>query len=90
MISCLRGSEIANQMTKEKSAGSGNLVLPFPLQQRGREEDNISNPRVLSDMGLAIPRPTRLLPALAGLGDPRSEPESESNSVSQCAVRSQT
>ena len=33
----------------------------------------ISNPRVLSDMGLAIPRPTRLLPALtAGLGDPRN------------------
>jgi hypothetical protein len=49
---------------KEKiSAGSGMLVLPFV--------SNISNPRVLSDMGLAIPRPTRLLPALAGLGDPR-------------------
>jgi hypothetical protein len=31
-----------------------------------------SNPCVLSDMGLAIPRPTRLLPALAGLGDPRN------------------
>jgi hypothetical protein len=63
-------------MTKEKSAGSGTLVLPFPspLHQEGeRGESNISNPRVLSDMGLAIPRPTRLLPALAaGLGDPRS------------------
>ncbi len=42
----------------------------FPPTQR--REGNISNPRVLSDMGLAIPRPTRLLPALAGLGDPRS------------------
>src|SRR5215211_123827 len=48
--------------TKEKSAGSGMLVLPSPPQ---RGEGNISNPRVLSDMGLAIPRPTRL-------GDPRS------------------
>ena len=46
-----------------KSAGSGNFVLFI----------RISNPRVLSDMGLAIPRPTRLLPALtAGLGDPRN------------------
>jgi hypothetical protein len=44
------------------------LVLPSPPQ---RGEGNISNPRVLSDMGLAIPRPTRL-------GDPRSEPESNS------------
>jgi hypothetical protein len=43
-------------------AGSGNFVLFL----------RISNPRVLSDMGLAIPRPTRLLPALAGLGDPRN------------------
>jgi hypothetical protein len=51
------------------------LVLPSPPQ---RGEGNISNPRVLSDMGLAIPRPTRL-------GDPRSEPDSESNSVSVCA-----
>ena len=49
------------------------LVLPSPLSGG---EGNISNPRVLSDMGLAIPRPTRL-------GDPRSEPES--NSVSVCA-----
>jgi hypothetical protein len=48
-------------------------VPPSPHQ---RGEGNISNPRVLSDMGLAIPRPTRL-------GDPRSEPES--NSVSVCA-----
>ena len=46
-------------------AGSGNFVLFI----------RISNPRVLSDMGLAIPRPTRLLPALtAGLGDPRNSP----------------
>jgi len=45
------------KMTKEKSAGSGTLVLPFPspLHQEGeRGESNISNPRVLSDMGLAI------------------------------------
>jgi hypothetical protein len=39
----------------KNSAGSGNFV-PFT---------GSSNPRVLSDMGLAIPRPTRL-------GDPRS------------------
>jgi len=38
----------------KNSAGSGNFV-PFT---------GSSNPRVLSDMGLAIPRPTRL-------GDPR-------------------
>jgi hypothetical protein len=58
--------------TNKSSAGSGNFVSPFPPHQR-RGEGNISNPRVLSDMGLAIPRPTRLLPALtAGLGDPRS------------------
>jgi hypothetical protein len=38
--------------TKEKSAGSGMLVLPSPPL---RGEGNISNPRVLSDMGLAIP-----------------------------------
>jgi hypothetical protein len=54
------------RLSKERSAGSGNFV-PFL---------GSSNPRVLSDMGLAIPRPTRL-------GDPRSEPES--NSVSVCA-----
>jgi hypothetical protein len=46
---------IDNQTTQKNSAGSGILVPPF---------GNISNPRVLSDMGLAIPRPTRL-------GDPR-------------------
>ncbi len=49
----------------KSSAGSGSFVLPSSII-------NISNPRVLSDMGLAIPRPTRLLPALAGLGDPRN------------------
>ena len=49
-------SEKFKEKTREKSAGSGTLVPPF---------GNISNPRVLSDMGLAIPRPTRL-------GDPRS------------------
>ena len=54
----------------KQSAGSGNFVPPSPHQEG--KEGNISNPRVLSDMGLAIPRPTRLLPALAGLGDPRS------------------
>ena len=57
--------------TNKSSAGSGNFVPPSPHQRRG--EGNISNPRVLSDMGLAIPRPTRFPPALtAGLGDPRS------------------
>jgi hypothetical protein len=50
----------------EKSAGSGSLA---PL---GYYPLDISNPRVLSDMGLAIPRPTRFPPALAGLGDPRA------------------
>ena len=45
----------------KSSAGSGRLV---PLTSQ-REDADISNPRVLSDMGLAIPRPTRL-------GDPRS------------------
>ena len=40
---------------KEHGAGSGTFVPP---------SGSISNPRVLSDMGLAIPRPTRL-------GDPR-------------------
>jgi hypothetical protein len=53
------------------SAGSGTLV-PFTSSQR-EESADISNPRVLSDMGLAIPRPTRLPPVLTtGLGDPRS------------------
>jgi hypothetical protein len=41
---------------EEHGAGSGTFVPP---------SGSISNPRVLSDMGLAIPRPTRL-------GDPRS------------------
>jgi hypothetical protein len=45
-----------------RSAGSGTFALP---SRREAREGNISNPRVLSDMGLAIPRPTRL-------GDPRS------------------
>jgi hypothetical protein len=60
-----------------RGAGSGTFVLG-PSSQEGLSSD-ISNPRVLSDMGLAIPRPTRL-------GDPRSvETEPESNSVSVCA-----
>src|SRR5687768_18399677 len=45
-----------------RGAGSGTFVLG-PSSQEGLSSD-ISNPRVLSDMGLAIPRPTRL-------GDPR-------------------
>jgi hypothetical protein len=45
-------SEKFEEKTKEKSAGSGMLVPPFPQQRGG--EGNISNPRVLSDMGLAI------------------------------------
>ncbi len=57
-------------MKNMRSAGSGNFV-PHPSPMKG-EEIGSSNPRVLSDMGLAIPRPTRLLPALAGLGDPRN------------------
>jgi hypothetical protein len=56
----------------KSSAGSGNLVPPFAPQRR--REGNISNPRVLSDMGLAIPRPTRL-------GDPRSVCASLSNII---------
>jgi hypothetical protein len=44
-----------NDVDNKNGAGSGNFVLFH----------RISNPRVLSDMGLAIPRPTRL-------GDPRS------------------
>jgi len=35
----------------KSSAGSGNLAFP---SRREAQEDNISNPRVLSDMGLAI------------------------------------
>jgi hypothetical protein len=58
----------------DKGAGSG-IIVPSP------SSDGNSNPRVLSDMGLAIPRPTRL-------GDPRSEPDSEFNSVSVCASSS--
>ena len=46
-----------------RGAGSGTFVLG-PSSQEGLSSD-ISNPRVLSDMGLAIPRPTRL-------GDPRN------------------
>jgi hypothetical protein len=49
------GSHDHNLHDNKSSAGSGNFV-PFT---------GSSNPRVLSDMGLAIPRPTRL-------GDPRS------------------
>ena len=58
----------------KSSAGSGNFVLSsFSGSPKRRSEDRISNPRVLSDMGLAIPRPTRFPPALtAGLGDPRT------------------
>jgi hypothetical protein len=50
-------------MKNMRSAGSGNFV-PHPSPMKG-EEIGSSNPRVLSDMGLAIPRPTRL-------GDPRN------------------
>ena len=53
-------------------AGSGTFVLG-PSSQEGLSSD-ISNPRVLSDMGLAIPRPTRL-------GDPRSVCASLSNII---------
>ncbi len=42
---------------EEEGAGSGTFAPPF---------SNVSNPRVLSDMGLAIPRPARL-------GDPRPQ-----------------
>ncbi len=52
-----------------KSAGSGSIVSTEPFSAFPLD---ISNPRVLSDMGLAIPRPTRFPPALAGLGDPRN------------------
>ena len=50
-----------------------------------RPDLDISNPRVLSDMGLAIPRPTRLPPVLsffiAGLGDPRSSSMGELENI---------
>jgi hypothetical protein len=61
---------VSHQQTgnKESGAGSGNFV-PFQdassHASRSEAHLGISNPRVLSDMGLAIPRPTRL-------GDPRS------------------
>jgi hypothetical protein len=42
-----RKSKKLEEVVREKSAGSGNLVLSLV--------NNISNPRVLSDMGLAIP-----------------------------------
>ena len=78
-----RGIAIVSENNENmRSAGSG-IIVPSP------SSDGSSNPRVLSDMGLAIPRPTRLLPALAGLGDPRSEPE-PSLTQSQCALHSQT
>jgi hypothetical protein len=53
------------EIINKSSAGSGIFVSP-PLSEIPKDgrEGNISNPRVLSDMGLAIPRPTRL-------GDPR-------------------
>ena len=60
------------QLENMRSAGSGTSAPIYPSPIMGGEEIGISNPRVLSDMGLAIPRPTRLLPALAGLGDPRN------------------
>src|SRR5687767_13808845 len=59
----------------KSSAGSGTFALSLASSvQEAGTESRISNPRVLSDMGLAIPRPTRFPPALttAGLGDPRS------------------
>jgi hypothetical protein len=48
----------------ELKNGAGSGIFALSSSQEG-EEKRISNPRVLSDMGLAIPRPTRL-------GDPRS------------------
>jgi hypothetical protein len=66
----LVGREIANPELKSNKvvsdkkdigAGSGNIVSKAPFSAF---PPDISNPRVLSDMGLAIPRPTRL-------GDPR-------------------
>ncbi len=60
-----RATAISITITK-MARGSGIFVSP-PLSEIPKDgrEGNISNPRVLSDMGLAIPRPTRL-------GDPRS------------------
>jgi hypothetical protein len=51
----LVGRGIVNFENNEnmRSAGSGIFVLPSHAQER--REGNISNPRVLSDMGLAIP-----------------------------------
>ena len=53
------------EIINKNGAGSGIFVSP-PLSGTPKDgrEGRISNPRVLSDMGLAIPRPTRL-------GDPR-------------------
>ena len=61
-----RGIAIVSENNENmRSAGSG-IIVPSP------SSDGSSNPRVLSDMGLAIPRPTRFPPDLAGLGDPRN------------------
>ena len=46
-----------------KNLKSGLLSLSVDRRKRGEWD---SNPRVLADMGLAIPRPTRL-------GDPRTD-----------------
>ena len=64
-----------NNSNNRNGAGSGTFALSssFSSSQEG-EEKRISNPRVLSDMGLAIPRPTRL-------GDPRSVCASLSNII---------
>jgi hypothetical protein len=54
------------EMINKNGAGSGTFAPSFAASRReAGKENSISNPRVLSDMGLAIPRPTRL-------GDPRS------------------
>ncbi len=70
---------VSHQQTGNNKSGAGSgISVPFQdaSSQASRSEAplGISNPRVLSDMGLAIPRPTRFPPALtpAGLGDPRS------------------
>ncbi len=60
------------------SAGSGNSVLSScPVNPKQESEDRISNPRVLSDMGLAIPRPIAsryfvVDDCESRLGDPRT------------------